>query len=208
MMENYNIEKIRVKYSGLLEKKKIISVMFCGVGGQGIILATTVLARAAQLAGFDVKVSEVHGMAQRGGSVVGSVRLGNEVFSPTIDKADFVVALEKLEALRYVGKLSEEGFMLVNDHEIIPVSMFAAKKEYPRQIISDISKITSHYRIIKAMEIACKLGQPRVLNTILLGALSNFLPIDQKYWLDSINQTVPSRVVDINIRAFKQGLNY
>jgi len=203
-----NLEKTRERYSRLLGKGSIVSVMFCGVGGQGIILATTVLARAAMLRGFDVKVSEVHGMAQRGGSVVGSVRLGKKVFSPTIDEADFIVALEKLEAARYIGKLAPEGFLLVNDYEIIPVSMFAQKQEYPHHILSDISGVTSNYKVIGAMEVARKLGQARVINTVLLGFLSNLLPIGEKQWIDSIKQTIPSRSVGINIQAFLEGKKY
>ncbi len=212
MMANHKnnnaYQEQRKKYTTLVEEGNILSVMFCGVGGQGIILATTVLARAVQLAGYDVKVSEVHGMAQRGGSVVGSVRLGRKVFSPTIGKADFIVALEKLEAVRYRGKLAEDGFILINDQEIVPVSMFAQKQEYPHQILSDVEKTTTHYRIIKAMDIAQKLGQPRVLNTVLLGFLSNFLPIDEKCWIRAVKQTIPEKAVHVNLQAFSQGQKY
>ncbi|MGM0365141.1 MAG: indolepyruvate oxidoreductase subunit beta [Actinomycetota bacterium] len=203
-----HMERARERCFRLLGEGNTVSVMFCGVGGQGIILASTVLARAAQLGGFDVKVSEVHGMAQRGGSVVGSVRLGRKVFSPTIDEADLIVALEKLEAARHMGKLVRGGFLLVNDYEIVPVSMYAKKEEYPRNILSDISKITPSYKAIEAGKIAAKLGQPRVLNTVLLGFLSNFLPIDKKCWISSIKQTIPSSSVGINIQAFERGLKY
>jgi len=207
-----NIDKklvnMRKRCSRLLDEGGIVSIMFCGVGGQGIILASTLLARAAQLQGFDVKVSEVHGMAQRGGSVLGSVRLGEKVYSPTIDEADFIIALEKLEALRHVERMSKDGFILINDHEIVPVSMFAKKEEYPKNIITGISKLTKNYRVIEATEIACRLGQPRVLNTVLMGYLSNLLPIGLKCWADSIKHTIPSKAVDINIEAFELGRKY
>ncbi len=212
MMANHKnnnaYQELRKTYTARVQKGKILSVMFCGVGGQGIILATTVLARAVQLAGYDVKVSEVHGMAQRGGSVVGSVRLGRKVFSPTVGKADFIVALEKLEGVRYLPKLAEDGFILINDHEIVPVSMFAQKQEYPHQILSDVEKTTTHYRIIKAMDIARQLGQPRVLNTVLLGFLSHFLPIDEQCWIRAIKQTIPEKAVQVNLQAFSQGQQY
>ncbi len=182
-----------------------ISVMFSGVGGQGIILATTVLAEAARLEGFDVKVSEVHGMAQRGGSVIGSVRFGEKVHSPIIDRADLIVSLEKLEAARYLDLLKPEGFLFINDYEVYPVSIYLEDREYPADIIEKISKATSRYKLIKASDIAADLGEIRASNMVLIGSLSMFLPIGIESWMDSIKGSVPERVLELNIDAFEKG---
>lgn len=211
--DNINNRKNTVwKSSGYLENNRrkiekggIISVMFSGVGGQGIILATTVLAGAAGLEGFDVKVSEVHGMAQRGGSVIGSVRFGKKVHSPIIDKADLIVSLEKLEAARYLDLLKPEGFLFINDYEIYPVSIYLEDREYPADIIKKISRVTSRYKLIKAADIAAGLGEIRASNIVLIGSLSMFLPIGIESWMDSIKESVPEKVLELNINAFEKG---
>lgn len=195
------------KWEKDLKKGQILSVLFTGVGGQGIILATTVLAKAAQESGFDVKVSEVHGMAQRGGSVEGSVRIGKEVFSPIINRADFIIAVEKLEALRYVGKLRPGGFLLVNDYEIYPSTIFSKDAEYPKNIEERISNLTKNYMIIDAVQIALKLNEIRAANMVMLGAFSNFLPLEPGYWTGAIKENVPSKALNINIEAFNLGKN-
>jgi len=195
------------KWEEDLKKGQILSVLFTGVGGQGIILATTVLAEAAIESGFDVKVSEVHGMAQRGGSVEGSVRIGKEVFSPIIDRADFIIAVEKLEALRYIGKLRSGGFLLVNDYEIYPSTVFSKDTEYPKNIEERISNLTKNYMIIDAVEIALKLNEIRAANMVLLGAFSNFLPLEPDCWTVAIKENVPSKALNINIEAFNLGKN-
>ena len=188
-----------------LEAGRTLSVLFTGVGGQGIILTTTVLAKAVMLAGYDVKVSEVHGMAQRGGSVVGSVRFGKKVYSPIIEKADFIIALEKLEAARYLDMLKPDGFLLINDFEVYPVSVYLGGKDYPQDIVTGISKVTSKYKSIKATSIASKLKEIRASNMVLIGSLSKFLPVEIKYWIESIKENVPKRALKINIDAFNKG---
>ena len=197
----------RKKWKEDLKKGQILSVLFTGVGGQGIILATTVLAEAAQESGFDVKVSEVHGMAQRGGSVEGSVRIGKEVFSPIINRADFIIAVEKLEALRYIGKLQSGGFLLVNDYEIYPSTVFSKDTEYPKNIEERINNLTKNYMIIDAVQIALKLNEIRAANMVLLGAFSNFLPLEPDCWASAIKENVPSKALNINIEAFNLGKN-
>ena len=197
----------REKWEKDLKKGQILSVLFTGVGGQGIILATTVLAKAAQESGFDVKVSEVHGMAQRGGSVEGSVRIGKEVFSPIINRADFIIAVEKLEALRYIGKLQTGGFLLVNDYEIYPSTVFSKDTEYPKNIEERISNLTKNYMIIDAVQIALKLNEIRAANMVLLGAFSNFLPLQPDCWTFAIKENVPPKALNINIEAFNLGKN-
>jgi indolepyruvate ferredoxin oxidoreductase beta subunit len=198
-------EKYLKKWKKLLDNDCTMSVLFSGVGGQGIILTTTVLAEAALLDGLDVKVSEVHGMAQRGGSVIGSVRIGRKVYSPIPNDADFIVSLEKLEAVRYIDRLDKEGFIIVNDFEVYPVSMYLNGIEYPENILSILASCTSNYMIVKATEIAKRLGEIRVSNTVLLGSLSNFIPIKTDSWIKSIKDNVPKYAVEINVEAFKEG---
>ena len=188
-----------------LDRGETVSVLFTGVGGQGIILATTVLAKAVMLAGYDVKVSEVHGMAQRGGSVVGSVRFGKKVYSPIIDKADFIIALEKLEAARYLEMLRPGGFLLVNDFEVYPVSIYLSKRKYPSDILTSISKVTSNYKLVEATDIASRLKEIRASNMVLIGSLSKHMPIEIRYWLESIRESVPGRALKVNINAFNKG---
>ena len=203
--ERIKQEKYLKKWKDLLGSGGILSILFTGVGGQGIILTTTVLAEAALLDGLDVKVSEVHGMAQRGGSVVGSVRIGRKVYSPILNKADFVVSLEKLEAVRYIDRLDAEGFIIVNDFEVYPVSMYLEGIEYPENIKSRLAGYTSNYMIVKATEIAKSLNEIRVSNTVLLGSLSNFIPIKMDSWIKSIKENVPKHAVEVNIEAFREG---
>ncbi len=198
-------EKYLKRWKKLLNNGNIMSVLFTGVGGQGIILTTTVLTEAALMDGFDVKVSEVHGMAQRGGSVVGSVRIGRKVYSPIVNRADFIVSLEKLEAVRYIDKLDKEGFIIVNEFEIYPSSMYLDDIKYPEDIISKLAEYTSNYMMVKATEIAKNLNEIRVSNTVLLGSLSNFIPIKKDSWIKSIEKNVPRRAVEVNIKAFKKG---
>ncbi|MCL5072067.1 MAG: indolepyruvate oxidoreductase subunit beta [Actinobacteria bacterium] len=195
------------KWENDLKKGQILSVLFTGVGGQGIILATTVLAKAAIESGFDVKVSEVHGMAQRGGSVEGSVRIGKEVFSPIINRADFIIALEKLEALRYIGKLQSGGFLLVNDYEIYPSTVFSKDMEYPKNIEQRINHLTKNYMILDAAQIALQLHEIRAANMVLLGAFSNFLPLKSDCWASAIKENVPPKALNTNIEAFYLGKN-
>ncbi len=198
-------EEYSKKWEGLLKNGCILSILFAGVGGQGIIFTTTIIAGAALFDNLDVKVSEVHGMAQRGGSVVGNVRIGKKVYSPVSSYADFIVSLEKLEALRYMGRLNRGGFVIINDFEIYPVSMYLKGIKYPEKVISRVASYTSNYMFIKATEIAKNLNEIRVSNTVLLGALSNFIPIGKDSWLKSIRENAPRHTVEVNLKAFKEG---
>jgi indolepyruvate ferredoxin oxidoreductase beta subunit len=193
------------KYLNSLKEGDTVSVLFAGVGGQGIILSSRVLAHAAINAGFDVKVSEVHGMAQRGGSVEGSVRFGKKVYSPTTGEADFIIALEKLEALRYVPRLKSEGTVIINDYEIYPSTLYSKDASYPEKIEKKIKKITPNSYFVPAVEIAKSLGEIRAANIVLLGLLSNFLPFDCDCWIESIEKNVKQKAVKLNIRAFVRG---
>jgi indolepyruvate ferredoxin oxidoreductase beta subunit len=187
-------------------KKDITNIVVCGVGGQGIILASDVLCHAASLAGFDVKKSEVHGMAQRGGSVITHVRFGGKVHSPLIAQgtADYVLAFEKLEALRYAHYLAKSGHIIVDNREILPMSVLVGQAEYPADIDQRLSKIGKMH-FIDATSVAAELGNMRVVNIVLLGVLSRFLRLKEKSWCDAIRKNVKERFVDLNIRAFSRG---
>ncbi len=178
------------------------------MGGQGIIFSTTILAYSAIYQGYDVKVSEVHGMAQRGGTVEGSVRIAKKVFSPTIGKADILVALEKLEALRYVSRLKENGIIIVNKYEIIPLTANLDKNlKYPSDIEERIINSLENSFFIDAVNIAKKHNQIKLSNTVLLGFLSNFLPFNLSCWEFAIKNFSPAKVVDLNLIAFNAGRN-
>jgi len=192
----------------MLDKGMTLSVLFAGVGGQGIILATTVLSHAALNEGLDVKVSEVHGMAQRGGSVLGSVRFGKKVYSPTVGKADFFVALEKLEALRYLDTLKSGGLLLASDYSICPTTVYLEGKEYPSDIEDRIGERVDGYMLVDVISIAKKLKEIRTANMVMLGLLSGFLPISDRSWIGSIKENVPKKAVDINLKAFENGKKY
>ncbi len=199
------LEDFFKNWKKLLKDGHILSILFTGVGGQGIMLTTTIVAEAALFDGLDVKVSEVHGMAQRGGSVIGNVRIGEKVHSPVTGYADIIVSLEKLEALRYINRLDAGGFIIINDFEIYPVSMYLGGMEYPEDIISRVAGHTSNYMFIRATEIAKNLNEIRVSNTVLLGSLSNFIPIKEDSWIKSIRENAPRNAVEINLKAFKEG---
>ncbi|MBM3705172.1 MAG: indolepyruvate oxidoreductase subunit beta [Actinobacteria bacterium] len=195
-------------WNSSLKRGDILSVLFVGVGGQGIILATMVVALAAINAGFDTKVSEVHGMAQRGGSVIGSVRAGKKVFSPTIKRADFLVALEKLEGLRYLNMLSRGGYAIVNDYEIYPSTVFSKGGTYPVDIEARVKSGAKNSFFINAVAVARKLKEIRASNTVLTGVLSRFLPFEYDCWINAIKECVPQKAVRVNIEAFDSGRNH
>lgn len=185
---------------------RIRNIVICGVGGQGIILASDVLCHAAFLSGYDVKKSEVHGMAQRGGSVITHVRFGKKVHSPLIEQGSchYMLAFEKLEALRYADYLGKDSEIIVDDREIPPMSVLIGDAEYPVDIEKKLRKFGALHPI-EATNIAVELGNLRVVNIVLLGVLSNFLGLKEKCWRDAIRQNVKERFVELNINAFKRG---
>jgi indolepyruvate ferredoxin oxidoreductase beta subunit len=189
------------------ENSKTYSILFAGVGGQGVLLAAEITAMAAVQGGFDVKQTEVHGVSQRGGSVETHVRFGKQVWSPVVTpgKADVVVALEKLEALRF-GHFADpaDGLILANDFEIVPGSIQDAEQAYPYHALEFLEK---RYRLIPmpASQIARDLGDARMANVVLLGAMSNWLPIDSDHWVATLRQRIPERFRDANLEAFAAG---
>ncbi len=194
-----------------MRKKEIdiTNIVICGVGGQGIILASDVLCRVAFLEGFDVKKSEVHGMAQRGGSVITHVRFGKKVYSPLIEEgtSDFVLAFEKLEALRYAHYLKKEGEIIVDNREIPPMSVLVGQAKYPQDLSRKLRKF-GKVHFIDAAKIALELGNIRVVNIILLGVLSKYLKFKRNSWEDSIRKNIKEKFVALNITAFDRGRDH
>jgi len=189
---------------------KTLNFLVVGVGGQGALLASNVLADVGVRAGYDVKKSEVHGMAQRGGSVTTTVRWGEVVYSPLIGpgEADYLLSLEKLEALRYVGMLRPGGTVIVGDLGIPPLSVSSGNDVYPddEQVRRALSQVTDEYYLIPSVRLAEELGNARAHNVVLLGTFSTFLDdIPPDVWLQSVEERVPKRFVELNQRAFQVG---
>ena len=182
------------------------NIIICGVGGQGIILASDVLCHTAFLEGLDVKKSEVHGMAQRGGSVITHVRFSDKVYSPLIEEgtSDFILAFEKLEALRYRHYLKKAGHIIVDNREIPPMSVLVGQAQYPEDIDQKLRRVgKTHF--VDAAHIALELGNIRVVNIILLGVLSTYLDFKEKSWTKAISNNVKEKFVELNIQAFGRG---
>jgi len=186
---------------------KVKNVIICGTGGQGILLASEVLCSAAWRSGFDVKKSEVHGMAQRGGSVSSHVRFGEKVSSVLVEKgaADVVLAMEKMEGLRWASYLSPQGRLITCDLVIEPMTVNTGSAEYP-DVESIIEAMKIPNLMLPVMTIARELGNLRVVNTILLGAASKLLPeIPLENWFSAIEERVPLKALEINKAAFIRG---
>ena len=184
------------------------SLMFAGVGGQGSLLIAELTSIAATQAGYDVKQTEVHGVSQRGGSVETHVRFGGKVYSPVVTpgEAVAVVALEKLEALRFAHFINKEtGVILVNEYEIIPGSVADAEKVYPYQTIEYLRRRGLNVVTLAASQIARDLGDGRMANVVMIGALSTQLPIPEECWQKSLHVRLPARYLAGNLEAFAAG---
>lgn len=182
------------------------NIMIVGVGGQGTLLTSRILGKIILTAGYDVKLSEVHGMAQRGGSVVTFVRFGEKVNEPIVEEgqADVLIAFERLEAARYIHFLKKDGVLILNDQRIDPMPVIIGTAKYPEAIVEELEK---EYKVEKvdAMSVAAKLGNTRVFNTIILGLVAKYLPFSKEEWLEVIQNTVPEKTVKINQEAFLKG---
>jgi indolepyruvate ferredoxin oxidoreductase beta subunit len=185
------------------------NILFVGVGGQGTILASKLLSEGLMKYGYDVKMSEVHGMAQRGGSVTTQVRFGEKVYSPLIEKgtADVIVAFEKSEAARYVSYLKEGGYLVVNDYEIHPVTVLIGKDKYPENVNERLKEAVQNTIIVNAAEIAEGLGNIKAQNVVLLGALIKALKLSNINWDEAIENTVPAKAVELNKKALALGMD-
>ncbi len=188
--------------------RKTTNLMIVGVGGQGTLLASKLLGHLLCEQGYDVKVSEVHGMSQRGGSVVTYVRWGDRVDSPIIDQgeADFVVSFEKLEAARWAFCLRIGGRIIVNDRETDPMPVITGTADYPHGVLDSLRERGVQVDAMDALELACRAGSPKAVNLVLLGHLSRYFPhISEEKWMDAIEACVKPRFVDMNKAAFALG---
>ena len=185
----------------------VTNFVLVGVGGQGIILASTIVSESAVLAGYDVKNNEVHGMAQRGGSVISQIRFGPHVYSPLIKKqsAHYVISLEKLETLRYRHLYNPETRMVVNNLKITPVTVTSGTSEYPADIDKYLTENFQHVAIIDANSIAEEAGNLKTANVVIIGAMSNFLPFGDEIFEAAIRNSVKKNYIDLNIEAFYRG---
>ncbi len=188
-------------------ESKVRSILIAGVGGQGVLKASDILSAVIIEAGMDVKKSEVHGMAQRGGCVTSHVRYGSRVYSPLARKGDvdLILSFEKLETLRYLDYLKEGGRVIINDLEVYPPSVNMGEAEYPPNVIDLVADHVDTVEVIDASEKAARLGDPRMVNTILLGVLSRHMDIDTAVWEKVLRKTFPPKVVKKNIEAFHLG---
>ena len=185
------------------------NIMIVGVGGQGTLLTSRILGGIMLSAGYDVKLSEVHGMAQRGGSVVTYVRYGDKVAEPIVEEgcADVLIAFERLEALRYAHFLKKNGVLIVNDQRIDPMPVVTGAAEYPADIIENLSKDYKVYSIDAQTE-ALKMGNAKVFNIIVLGLAAKHMDFSKEQWLKVIEETVPPKTIDINKAAFIKGFEF
>ncbi|MBR4719507.1 MAG: indolepyruvate oxidoreductase subunit beta [Lachnospiraceae bacterium] len=184
------------------------NIMIVGVGGQGTLLTSRILGGIMLSAGYDVKMSEVHGMAQRGGSVVTYVRYGDKVSEPIVEEgqADVLIAFEQLEAMRYSHFLKKDGVLIVNTQRIDPMPVVIGAAQYPEGIIENLSK--KHKVIaVDAMNEAMKLGNPKVFNVIVIGVAAKHMDFSKEQWFDVIDRTVKPKFIDINKQAFETGYN-
>ena len=182
------------------------SILICGVGGQGTLLMSKTLTAGLIQAGYDVKMSEVHGMAQRGGSVSTQVRYGEKIYSPIIGRgeADVLVAFEKLEAARYADLLKPGGTALVNDYEVMPLPVSSGAAEYPKNLYEEMGRAFD-LRVIPASAIAKSLGNIRCTNIVLLGALVRAFHLEAIDWNAALTESVPPKVLAMNLAAFEAG---
>ncbi len=185
------------------------SVLLVGVGGQGTILASKLLTLGLMEEGFDVKMSEIHGMSQRGGSVSSQVRYGDKVWSPVIEKgsADMIVSFEKMEALRWLEYLKKDGKVVVNDHEMMPMTVIMGKADYAADIIDEIKKACHDVTVVNATEEAVKLGNGKVMNIILLGTIIKAMKLDNIDWDRIVRENVKPAFVEDNLKAIKVGMD-
>lgn len=184
-----------------------MSIVLAGVGGQGILLASAIIARAAMLSGYDVKTNEVHGMAQRGGSVISQIRYGEKVHSPLVafGSASVLGALESIEALRYAHYLCPTGLAVVSSQEIVPVTVSIGQSSYPSDVDGALREAFNRLIYIEAADIALNLGDVRAANVVVLGALSTGLDLGEDYWHTAISDSVKKASIDLNIEAFNAG---
>jgi indolepyruvate ferredoxin oxidoreductase beta subunit len=185
------------------------NILLVGVGGQGTILASKILSEGLVEAGYDVKMSEIHGMSQRGGSVVTYVRCGEKVYSPIIDEgeADYIVSFELLEAARWLPYLKEDGQIVTNTQQIDPMPVITGVMEYPENLVEKIRATGAKVDALDCLALAEEAGSPKAVNLVLLGRLSHYFDLPEEAWMKSMEAVVPAKFLDMNRRAFELGKN-
>ena len=185
------------------------NVMIVGVGGQGSLLASKLLGRLLLTRGYDIKVSEVHGMSQRGGSVVTYVRFGDKVYSPVIDKgqADYIVSFELLEAARWTEYLKPGGKIIVNTQKINPMPVVIGAAQYPEGLVEKMQSAGMDVDAFDALSYAEQAGSSKAVNIVLMGHLSRYFDFTEQEWMDAIEQSVPAKFLELNKTAFSLGIN-
>lgn len=188
-------------------EEKVTNILIVGVGGQGTLLTSRIIAQVAVQMGFDVKVSEIHGMAQRGGSVVSQVRYGRQVFSPIISKgeADIILAFEKIEAARWLDYLKPEGMVIINNERVNSLPVMSGKVKYPDHIHERVAELVPKTTIVDATDIAVRCGNVRAANVVLVGMISQAMGIPAQEVEKAITAIVPARALDVNLKAFREG---
>ena len=185
------------------------NIMIVGVGGQGTLLASKMLGYVLLKQGYDVKVSEVHGMSQRGGSVVTYVKYGSEVCSPVVEKgeADIIISFEQLEAARYVSYLKKGGHIITSTQQIDPMPVITGAAQYPANIVDTLKSLGEDVIAVDALSLAEQAGTSRAVNVVLMGVISHILDFGDKVWNDALEQCVPAKVLEVNKKAFGLGRN-
>ena len=185
-----------------------MNIMIVGVGGQGTLLASRILGNIVIDEGYDVKVSEVHGMSPRGGSVVTYVKFGEKVYSPIIDKgeADIILAFETLEAYRALPYLKKDGKIIVNNQQMNPMPVIIGAMEYPQNILEKLSSVVN-VEVVEALNLAKQAGNIKTVNVVLIGVLAKSTNIKYEKWIQVLKNTVPEKLLDVNLKAFDLGYN-
>lgn len=192
-------------------EKKIRSILICGVGGQGIITSGSLIANVLLEAGFDVKTSEVHGMSQRGGDIVSTVRFGEQVFAPlaSMNQVDYILSFELLETLRYLDYLADNGVVIVNDFEMKPLPVLCGLAKYPENIKQTLqNRVGNNCTIVPANDTARQLGDLRVSNIVLVGTIAAKIGLEKELWLKYLKRRFPADLLARNIAAFETGFAY
>nr|WP_312578471.1 indolepyruvate oxidoreductase subunit beta [Sedimentibacter sp.] len=183
------------------------NILLVGVGGQGTILTSKIISKGFVENGYDVKMAEIHGMSQRGGTVTTQIRYGNKVYSPVIEKgtADIIIAFEKSEALRFLDYLKKDGILVINDFEIQPFTVGIGMSEYPEDVLESYKSAVDNVYFIDANKIATEIGNSKVMNIVLLGTLVKMLKLENIDWKKIISETVPEKAIELNLTAFERG---
>lgn len=188
--------------------KQSTNIMIVGVGGQGTVLASRILGRVLLSQGYDVKLSEVHGMSQRGGSVVTYVKYGEKIYSPIVDQgeADYILAFEMLEAARWLPYLRIGGKLIANTQQIDPMPVVTGAAKYPEDLTQKLRDAGADLIAFDALSLALEAGNAKAVNVVLIGVLSTILPIEKSVWVEAIEALVPSKLLSLNLQAFELGI--